>query len=174
MRYVVLAALGVLGVILNGSFFSALPTGGLQVDVALALSIALALRDKSSAPIIFAAASGLLLDLLYSPVLGVGAMSFTIVTALTMFLSRDKKKRNPLWVFAYGAGGYALKGVATILILAAMGFRLQFGQLFAGSVLPSAVLAGLVTYLPWMLFGALYKKNWMRPDPSHGMDKFDF
>lgn len=174
MRYVVLALFGVLGVVLNGSFFSVLPMGGLQVDAALALTIALALRDKSVAPIIFAAGSGLLLDLLYSPVLGAGALGFVLVAALTMYLSRRAKKMNPLWVFAYGAGGYALRGVIRVILLAAMGYSLRFGQIFVGSVLPSALLAGLITYLPWLMFGALYKKHWMRPDPSHGMDKFDY
>ena len=69
MRYVVFILMGVIGTILSGTVFSAsfdLAGLGIQIDLVLLLVLALVLVEKNLTPIIFAAAAGLLMDMMFS------------------------------------------------------------------------------------------------------------
>lgn len=173
MRYLVLVLLSVVGVLLNGSFFSGLG-GNIHVDVILLMMIAFVFLDKTSMPIIFGAASGVLVDMLYSSTIGITALAYTLTAALALIFTARLKRPNPLWVFVFGAAGMLLKELIVMIIIAAMGVSGGFGKVLVLQTLPSALLAGGLVYIPWFFFQKLYKKNWMRPREVQDIDDLEF
>ncbi|MEG1158358.1 MAG: rod shape-determining protein MreD, partial [Christensenellaceae bacterium] len=102
MRYVFLVLLGAGSVILSGSLMSGLNIAGIQVDLVLMIILSLALLEKTSMPIIFAAAAGLLMDILFSTVLGVYAIGYTAVALLVCAFFKNSSKFNILFLFIVG------------------------------------------------------------------------
>ena len=126
MRYVVLVLFAIVSTILSGSVFSGLNLAGIQVDIVLLIVLALALVDKSGAAIIFAAGTGLFMDIMYSTVLGVYALSYTVAAAIVFLAFRNKEKFNVLILFLVGAAGYVIKETVMALIVYVLGARFDF------------------------------------------------
>ncbi len=170
MRYVVLALLGMLGVLLAGSIAAGVSIAGVSVDILLLMVTCVALLDKTSAPVLFAAGAGLCMDILYSTSLGVYALPYAATAALVMFLSRNIKRFNILVVFASGAGGYLLKELLMIAIVYVLGARFSVTRMVVREILPAAAVAGGLNLLAYMVFSRLYQLSWMRPRAKHAGD----
>ena len=175
MRYVVFILMGVIGTILSGTVFSAsfdLAGLGIQIDLVLLLVLALVLVEKNLTPIIFAAAAGLLMDMMFSTTLGMYALSYTVAAAASIVAHR-MEKFNSLHIFLIGVGGYVVKELVMALIVFAQGARqFDLGAIFLRDMLPSAAFCGGLLLLAYLLVSLLYRKAWMRPRvSSHFMDE---
>ena len=176
MRYVVFVLLGVLSTILSGTVFSTsfdLAGLGIQVDIVLLIVLALVLVEKSITPIIFAAAAGLLMDMMFSTTLGMYALSYTIAAAVASIAAHSMEKFNSLHIFIVGAGGYMIKELVMALIVFAQGARqFDLGAIFLRDMLPSAAFSGALLLLVYLLVSLLYRNTWMRPRmSSHFLDE---
>lgn len=172
MRYVVLTIMGVFSVIFSGSLLRDLSIAGIpiQIDLLLLIALSLAVTEKSSMPIIFAAASGLLMDIMYSTVLGTYAFCYTVVTALIVLFFRKAGRFNILYLFVVGAGGYIVKELLTALLVFIQSARFSMPVMLAYNILPSAILTGALMFAAYYLIAKLMKNNWMRPRASYRFD----
>ncbi|MEG0257434.1 MAG: rod shape-determining protein MreD [Christensenella sp.] len=167
MRYVVLVAMSILGTILSGSVFSNINLWGLQIDIVLIMILALVLTEKTAMPVIFAAVTGLLMDITYSTVLGMYAVSYTVAAAVAFMVLRKTEKQTILHLFFVGVGGYIIKESVMAFIVFAQGARnFDFFAILARYILPSAALCGGLLILAYFLISRLYKNAWMRPRTS--------
>ena len=176
MRYVVFILMGVIGTILSGTVFSAsfdLAGRGIEIDLVLLLVLALVLVEKNLTPIIFAAAAGLLMDMMFSTTLGMYALSYTVAAAAASIVAHRMEKFNSLHIFLIGVGGYVVKELVMALIVFAQGARqFDLGAIFLRDMLPSAAFCGGLLLLANLLVSLLYRKAWMRPRvSSHFMDE---
>ncbi len=170
MRYVVFVLMGIFGVLLSGSLAPGLNIAGIQVDLLFLLVVSIAVLDKTSVPIIFAAASGLFMDIMYGTVLGVYAISYTAVAAVVMAVFRNTARFNFLMLLGAGVGGYLLKEGVMALLVYILGARFDFLSMFARYMLPSAVLNGVLLLAAYLLLSKLFSLNWMKPRYKHGLD----
>ena len=172
MRYVVLVLFAIVSTILSGSVFSGLNLAGIQVDIVLLIVLALALVDKSGAAIIFAAGTGLFMDIMYSTVLGVYALSYTVAAAIVFLAFRNKEKFNVLILLLVGAAGYVIKETVMALIVYVLGARFDFLSILVRYTLPTAALTGGLLIVAYLLFARLYKNGWMRPAVAYRPEDF--
>lgn len=173
MRYVVLALMGILSVLISGTVFSAMNIGGLQIDLLLLVVVSVALIEKSSMPIILAAGSGLFMDILFSTTLGVYALSYTAVAAVVVFATKKARRQNPLIIFAAGAGGYLAKEIITGLVMYILGARFDFGMMLYRYILPSMLINGALVFVFYLLFEKLFKQNFMKLRKTYGEQGLD-
>lgn len=163
MRFLVLAALGFLGVLLSGSCAPLLEVAGIFIDPVLLIIVPLALLDRSGTPVILAAAMGFLLDLMYSAGMGMSMLCYTLTAALIYFLSRRADRLNFFMVFGAGIGAYLIKDVLMAGVVAAIGVHVNgLGQLFGRFVLPGALIEGILVLPAYWLFSKLMRCRFMR------------
>ncbi len=171
MRYFVLILMGVFGTLLSGSFVTGLNIAGIQVDIVLLMVISLALVDKTTMPILFAACAGLFMDILYSTVLGVYAFSYTMVAAAVLMLFRKTIRFNILSLFLAGAGGYLLKEIIMGTLVYILGGRFNTALMMVRYILPAAALSGVLLLLAYWLMLQLFRVSWMKPRRGRSMDE---
>lgn len=172
MRYVVLVAMSLLGTLFSGSVFSVFTINGIQIDIVFLLVMSLVLVEKSAMPVVFAAVTGLLMDIMYARELGIYALSYAIAAAVGSILLRKVEKFNFLHLFAIGAVGYIFKEVVTAFIVFVQGARFNFPLLFGVEILPAAAVNGALLLVAYLLIARLYRNAWMRPRASaHHLDE---
>lgn len=177
MRYVVLVLMGVFSALLSGTAFCTsfeLAGVGIQIDLVLLFALALVFLEKNSiTPILFAALTGLLLDILFSTTLGMYALSYTVAAAAASFAVHKLEKINFLHIFVIGVGGYIVKELMMALIVFAQGARqFDMGTILLRDTLPSAAANGVLLLLVYLLISILYQNAWMRPRvAAHFMDE---
>lgn len=165
MRYFVLVCFSVLSTLCAGSVFSGLNIAGVQVDVVLLIMLALALVDKTSAPIVYAAATGLFMDIMYSTVLGVYALSYTLAVTVVYVIIRKREKFNIWQIFLIGALGYLIKETVMAFLVYLLGARFSFSAIFMRYMLPTAALTGILLIPAYLIMSRIYRIGWMRPLP---------
>lgn len=156
---------------LSGSFVTGLNIAGIQVDIVLLMVISLALVDKTTMPILFAACAGLFMDILYSTVLGVYAFSYTMVAAAVLMLFRKTIRFNILSLFLAGAGGYLLKEIIMGTLVYILGGRFNTALMMVRYILPAAALSGVLLLLAYWLMLQLFRVSWMKPRRGRSMDE---
>lgn len=176
MRYVVLIAMGILSALLSGTAFSTsfdVAGLGIQIDLVMLFTLGLVLVEKNIAPIVFAALTGLLMDILFSTTLGIYALSYTVAAAAASVAVHRLEKFNFLHIFAVGMGGYIVKELMMALIVFAQGARqFEMGTILLKDTLPSAAVCGALLLLVYLLISLLYRNAWMRPRAAaHFMDE---
>ncbi len=168
MRYLVFCLLGLLGVVVSGS--TAYLMGPIYVDIALLLVMAVALVEKPVTPVVFAAATGLFMDIMYSSNIGMHALSYTVVALIAQMLFGNMKKQNVLTVFLVGMGGFILNDVITGIFAYVQGVRTDFLEMALRSILPSAILSGALLIIVYFLINKLLAQGWMKRKSHHGDD----
>ncbi|MBD5558939.1 MAG: rod shape-determining protein MreD [Clostridia bacterium] len=163
MRHVVLALICFLAVVLAGSCAPLLEIAGIPVDLPLLILVPLAMLERTGSPVILAAASGFLLDLMYSTVMGMSMLCYTLAAALIFFLCRRADRLNFFMVFGAGIGAYLLKDLVMAGIVTALGVHdFQLVQMMARFILPGALIEGVLGLLTYWLFTKLMRCRFMR------------
>lgn len=164
--------MSLLGTLFSGSVFSVFTINGIQIDIVFLLVMSLVLVEKSAMPVVFAAVTGLLMDVMYARELGIYALSYAIAAAVGSILLRKVEKFNFLHLFAIGAVGYIFKEVVTAFIVFVQGARFNFPLLFGVEILPAAAVNGALLLVAYLLIARLYRNAWMRPRVSaHHLDE---
>ncbi|MEA4853443.1 MAG: rod shape-determining protein MreD [Christensenella sp.] len=174
MRYIILVIMSILSVLISGSVTSGLTIMGIQVDLVLLIALSFALAEKGAMPIIWAAATGLFMDALYSMSLGPYALSYAIATAAAVFILSRFEKINILILFLVGAGGFLIKELVLAGVSLGQGANIDGSifAIFARETLPGMLLNGALLFVAYWLIGKLMKREWMRPRPSYNLDEF--
>ncbi len=162
MRVVIFILLGSVSVILSGSLTSGLNIAGIQVDLLLLICVSLALLERDSVPVIFAAATGLMMDIMFSDVLGVYAICYTAVVALVLAIVRRTDRLKVAYLFVVGALGYIIKELILALVVYLLGARFDMIYMVVRYILPAAALNGALLFIVYWLLWMLYRKSWMR------------
>lgn len=172
MRYVLLVILSVVSVVLSGSVASGLNIAGIQVDIVLLIIVPLTLLEKTSMPIVFAAITGFLMDIMFSTVLGAYALCYTVMAAVCLLLFRKIIRFNVLSLFLVGAGSYLVKELTMAVIVYAQAGRYSFPPLLVRYILPAAVLNGVLLLVSYWLFSRVYSQSWMKTRAMRSLDDF--
>lgn len=163
MRYIILALLAVFSVILNGSLFSSLPFWGIQADIIILAALALCLAERTSMPVIFALVAGLLADILYSPVIGFFALSYTITAGAACTVLAKFERINILTVLTTGAAGGLLFEIICTVEAYLIGARFQARSLFAEHILPQTIFTAVALLAAYQLISRMMRPAYMKP-----------
>lgn len=165
--------MSVFSVVLSGSFVTGLNIAGIQVDLVLLIVVSLAIIEKTSMPIVWGALTGLFMDILFSTVLGVYALSYTLVAAAAFFTFRKATHFNFLFLFAAGSASYLLKEIIMAVIVYALGAQqFDFPSMLIRYVLPAALLSGGLIFPAYWILSRLMKCNFMKPHKPYLADEF--
>lgn len=163
MRYIVLALLAIFSVILNGSLLSSLPFFGIQADIIILAVLSLALAERSAMPVIFALAAGLLADILYSPVIGFFALSYTLTAGIVCAVLSNFERINLLTVIVTGAAGELLCEIICTVEAYMLGARFSTSALFKGHLLPQAAFTAAALLAAYWLISKMMRPAYMKP-----------
>ena len=172
MRYVVFAAMGIVSLVLCGSFFGYATIAGLVPDLILLIALCILLNEHSAMAIVFAVIFGLLFDDLFSPALGGNALAYTISVAI-IFISLKKVEHIRVWTPAIvGFSAYIIKELIIALIVFAMGTQFDLFYMFYRFILTGALLTAGLMIPAYYLMRWLYSFPWMRPRRTYdnGLD----
>lgn len=168
MRFVLFVLLCVLCLVLQGSVFSVANIGGIVPDLLLVVSLCVVLLEKTSAGIVFAAAAGMLYDILFSPYLGFNAFACTLTVAVAYAVLRGMERPRPFYQAAVGFAAYIAEQLIAAAIIAAAGNRFDFLYMLARYMLPGALMTAALMYPSYWLLRILYQRNWLKPrKPMH-------
>lgn len=163
MRTLVFIALGAGSALLSGSWAQVLQVAGVPVDLVLLVFVCLGLIDRSVAPVVFAACTGLFVDIAYSTVIGCSALADTVTAALIFFMAQRADRINLLMVVGAGGAAYLIKNLIIALILYAKGISgLHVGPLMLRYVLPGALLSAALIIPAYALLLRLMRCRFMR------------
>lgn len=163
MRTVVLAAIGILASILAGSWAQILEIAGIQVDIILLIMVSFALADRTVMPVVFAACTGLFLDILYSTVIGCTALAYTLAAAAIYFAAQRAERINLLMVLSAGAAAYVLKNIVIAVVLRTLDVPVpDLPTLFIRYILPGAGMTALFMIPAYWLLSKLLRQRFMR------------
>lgn len=161
-RLLTLAGLGLGLSMLAGSWAELLQIAGVPVDIIILAAVALALIDESTTPILFAVYCGLLVDLAYSTIVGLGALATTAAVAAVFFLIRRADHINVLIVMAAGGGAYLIKNLILAIFITASGTAAVGGGVFMHMVLPGTGLAAALVIPAYWLMTRLMRLRFMK------------
>ena len=111
---------------------------------------------------LYGAAAGLVMGILFSPVVGVEALTYFVTALLLGVFTRKYFADN--WIFA-GAAAFAahpFKEVVTASFAALLGSEVAFFAVFLRRLLPSAVLTGLMTIPVFLVYRHLQQDRLRR------------
>lgn len=163
MRYGVLAAIGMVGFLIQSVLGSYLSIGGAIPSPLLEITVALGLLFGWRIGLGTGLIGGLLLDLTAGRLIGLHLLSLGVVGLLVGLLEEKIFKENWFLAGLAGFGGSILAHCLNYLCLAVLGWRVDFVQTFVGAILPSALYNALLTMLVYSQIYRYYQ--YLRPNP---------
>lgn len=166
MRYVLIALMFLLSLILPGTLFHFLSWSGIKPDLLMLLTIYIAMHHRMSASVYWGLGAGLLEDMYLGRYIGMYAFTLAVVAFLSNWLSERWYRENYLLtiflVFCVSAAGQF------IVAFLGLGSGLQWSlgdivRLVFGVALYNALLVP-ITY-PWIHRSFLH--GWLRYRPKY-------
>ncbi|WP_092334515.1 rod shape-determining protein MreD [Desulfosporosinus hippei] len=166
MRYILIAVMFLLSLILPGTLFHFWSWSGIKPDLLMLLTIYIAMHHRLRSGLIWGVAAGLLEDLYLGRYIGMYTLTLTVVAFLSYWLAERWYRENfPLttfMVFIVTAVGQLL--VAFLSLGAGLHWSLaDLGRLVIGVSLYNAILVPL-TY-PWI--HQSFVRGWLRYRPRY-------
>ncbi len=166
MRYVLIAVMFLLSLILPGTIFHFWSWSGIKPDLLMLLTIYMAMHHRLSSSLLWGLGAGLLEDLYLGRYIGMYTLSLTVVAYVSYWLAERWYRENfPLttfMVFVVTAVGQII--VAFLMLGAGQQWSLgDIGRLVLGVSLYNAILVPL-TY-PWIHRSFL--RGWLRYRPRY-------
>lgn len=163
MRYWILAAIGLVGFLLESVLGAYLAIGGARPSPLLEITVALGMLFGWRIGLGTGIIGGLLLDLTAGRLIGLHLLSLGLVGLLVGLLEEKVFKENWFLAGLVGAGGSILAHIVNYICLAALGWRVDPIPTLVGAILPSALYNGLLTML---IYSQIYRYyQYLRPNP---------
>lgn len=167
MRYVVMILIVIISILLVFGVFTSINLWDIAPDTILLSIVAMVLLEKTLMPVLFFSVGTLFMDILFARAIGFYTIPYLVAgLAVYLFFKNRPPERKP-WIPALAAGGGVLiKELLTAFLCLILRYNFHFGTLFIRYTLPSVVLNGLLMIPVFLLFRALYRKNFMRPQQA--------
>lgn len=163
MRYGILAAIGLIGFLVESVLGAYLSIGGAMPSPLLQITVTLGMLFGWRIGLGTGLIGGLLLDLTAGRLIGLHLLSMGAVGLLVGLLEEKVFKENWLLAGVVGLGGSVLTHLLNYICLAALGWRFEPIPTLLQSVLPSALYDGLLTML---IYSQVYRYyQYLRPNP---------
>ncbi|OLN31883.1 rod shape-determining protein MreD [Desulfosporosinus metallidurans] len=166
MRYLLIAVMFLLSLILPGTVFHFWSWSGIKPDLLMLLTIYMAMHHRLSSSLLWGLGAGLLEDLYLGRYIGMYTLSLTVVAFVSYWLAERWYRENfPLTTFMV----FLVTAVGQIIVaFLTLGAGLQWsfgdiGRLVIGVSLYNAILVPL-TY-PWIHRSFL--RGWLRYRPRY-------
>ena len=158
--------LGCASFIFTGSIFSFANIGGIVPDLLLLIALSTVFMEKTSAPIVFAAVTGLIYDVMFSSYIGFYALSYTLTIAIAYMLLRKMERMKPFLLALIGFAAYIVKESVQAGIVSALGVDFSYFYMIVRYILPGALVTAVLMYPAYYLIRILYVRNLMSPTKS--------
>jgi rod shape-determining protein MreD len=164
MRYIVLAAVAVVDLIFTGAVFPNINIVKLAPDIIICTMASIAILEKRMTGAVIGLVCGLLLDLLFSGVIGFYALPYLITGAmLYAAVRRFSYIDRFLLPMGIAAGAYLLREILSALLTYMLGSRFSLGHMLVRYTLPEMLLTAVFMALIHLLLSRIYRSPSVRP-----------
>ncbi len=164
MRYIMLAAVAVINLILTGTVFVNLNIAGIAPDILICCMVSIALMEKNMTSAILGGICGLTLDIMFIGIIGSYTIPLFITGAVLYFASRQMRYVDSILVpFLFAMGSYFIKELITALIVYMLGKSFSLPFMMVRYILPEMIATGVFMLLVHLIFRRIYRSPTMRP-----------
>lgn len=164
MRYIMLAAVAVINLMLTGTVFVNLNIAGIAPDILICSMVSIALMEKNMTSAVIGGICGLMLDIMFFGVIGAYTIPLFITGAALYFASRQMRYVDNILVpFLFSMGAYFLKEMITALIVYMLGSSFSLPFMMVRYILPETLVTGVFMLLVHAIFKRIYRSPTMRP-----------
>jgi rod shape-determining protein MreD len=172
MRYLFLALTVIVNLIFTGVVFPRLSILGISPDIIICTMASITALEKSRMGAAIGFICGLLLDIMFTSVIGFYTLPYFVVGMGLYFVSDRIRYIDPVLVpdiFALGA--FLIKELLAALLAYMLGRDVSLGYRFMRFVLPEMLATGLLMLLIHLIIKRLYRSNSIRPKGMEDLKK---
>lgn len=172
MRYLFLALTVIVNLIFTGVVFPRLSILGIAPDLIICTMASITALEKSRMGAAIGFICGLLLDIMFTSVIGFYTLPYFVVGMGLYFVSDRIRYIDPVLVpdiFALGA--FLIKELLAALLAYMLGRDVSLGYRFMRFVLPEMLATGLLMLLIHLIIKRLYRSNSIRPKGMEDLKK---
>lgn len=163
MRYLVLFVVAIVNLIFTGAVFTNINIAELAPDIIICTITSIAILEKSMIGAIMGLSCGLVLDLLFSPAMGIYAIPLFITGAILYFVLNNMNYIDRfLLPFFFAIGAYLIKELISALIANMMAYSFSFWQMLVRFILPEALMTGIFMLLVHTIMRRIYQSPSMK------------
>lgn len=167
MRYLILAAAGVVSLIFTGAVFPVINIADIAPDFIICVITSVAVLEKSMTGAVIGLVCGLILDLLFSGVIGLFALPYLVTGAVLYFVMQRMNYMDPVLLpTLFAMGAYLLKELVSALLAYMIGQLFSLGHMLVRFMLPEALATGIFMLLIHFIFRRIYGSPSMKPAHS--------
>jgi rod shape-determining protein MreD len=172
MRYLFLVLTVIVNLIFTGVVFPRLSILGISPDIIICTMASITALEKSRMGAAIGFICGLLLDIMFTSVIGFYTLPYFVVGMGLYFVSDRIRYIGPVLVpdiFALGA--FLIKELLAALLAYMLGRDVSLGYRFMRFVLPEMLATGLLMLLIHLIIKRLYRSNSIRPKGMEDLKK---
>lgn len=164
MRLIMLAAAVVINAILKGTVFVNLNIMGIAPDLLICTMVSITLLEKNMMGAVVGGICGLLLDIMFTGIIGSYSLPWFLTGAFLYFASNQiRYVDNYLAPFIFALSANLIKELLNALIAYMLGYSFSLPYMFIRFSLPETLVTGVFMLLVHMLFRRIYRSPSMRP-----------
>ncbi len=164
MRYIMLAAVAAVNLILYGGVFVNLNIAGIAPDILICSMVSIALVEKNMTGAIIGGICGIVLDIMFTGMIGSYAIPLFITGAILYFASSQMRYvDNFLVPFLLAMGAYFIKELISALVVYMLGYSFSLPFMLVRYILPETLVTGVFMLLVHIIFRRIYRSPTMRP-----------
>ncbi|MBR6816029.1 MAG: hypothetical protein IKM60_00810 [Clostridia bacterium] len=162
MRYLVLAGVSAVSMIMTACISPHLSIVNAQMDVMLAAMLCMVLREKTLTPVFYTAGMAVLMDAFFSRAFGFYTLQY-LGTGLVIYLVMRTRRIDTAAVMASGAGFWLLREILGVWLCFLSDRPVGMSSRFVYSVLPGCIPQVLLCLIVHWLMGKLYAHRFVWP-----------
>lgn len=172
MRFLVFFAAVVINLILTGTVFVNLNIADIAPDLIICTMVSIALLEKSMMGAVVGGICGIVLDIMFTGIIGSYALPWFLMGALLYFASNQVRYiDNYLVPFIFALGAGFVKELINALIAYMLGYSFSLPYMLARYSLPETLVTGIFMLLVHIIFRRVYRSPAMRPKFSDDIKK---
>lgn len=164
MRYIMLFAVAVLNLILTSTVFVNINIAGIAPDILICSMVSIAIVEKNMTAAVIGGVCGILLDIMFTGMIGSYAIPLFLTGAILYFASRQMRYTESFLIpFLFALGAYFLKEMVSALIVYMLGYSFSLPFMMVRYMLPEMLVTGVFMIFVHMAFKRIYRSPAMRP-----------
>ncbi len=164
MRYIMFAAIAVANLIFTGAVFPNINAAGLSPDIIICSMASIVILEKRMSGAVIGLFCGLLLDMLFSGVIGFYTLPYLITGAVLYAVVKRISYIDRFFMpMLIASGAYIFKQALSALITYMLGSEFSIWNMLLRYILPEMLFTGMFMLLYHLLLGRIYRNPSVHP-----------
>lgn len=164
MRYIMFAAMAVVNLIFTGAVFLNINVAGLSPDIIICSMASIVILEKRMSGAVIGLFCGLLLDMLFSGVIGFYTLPYLITGAILYAVVKRISYIDRFFIpMLIAAGAYLFREMLSALITYMLGSEFSIWNMLLRYILPETLFTGIFMLLYHLLLERIYRSPSVHP-----------